>query len=391
MRRYGRRLAALLAMLASTSAGAARLPSPSTADPVTDLALDGDGARLVLFYCANDLSLNQNPGVVIEWNGSSWTTLSSNVTAQCHAPDVVVRGPVAAGIHLTDGLDLGAFCLGAGCSGGADIDQDGLRNVHTPRIGWAFGFPYATYTQFTGALAQDVLYLDPLYPALDPLADPPETTGAFHCESGCTSLSTPTVAGTDAFVFAAYRVPTLDCVAIRWETETGFGNYLCIREYPSPEAIWPEVAVVNGRPVMLWRETHEDTTRIPGGEYTGPLDEPGQIGFWRLIEDLASPGADWDRLRVLSTGTELYVLLRRGNELILRRWNGFDAWTTPWQETLPATPAEPDLGHRDGKVYVAWRTGSTIEVEEIVVPEPSALALGAAAAALLAMLAWQRA
>jgi hypothetical protein len=381
----------LLGALAPAAGEAARLPSPTTADPVTDLALDGDGVRLALFYCADDVSLNQNPGVVLEWTGSAWATLSSSVTAQCHTPDVVVRGAVVAGSYLTDALDLGAFCLGGACSGGADIDQDGLRSVHAPRIGWAFGFPYATYTQFQGALAQDLLFIDALYPLLDPLADPPETTGAYHCEGSCYELATPTLAGTDDFVFAAYRVPSLDCVAVRWESASGFGHYLCITEFPAPNAIWPEVAVVNGRPVLLWRESHDGTTSILGGEYTGPLDQPGEAGFWRKIEQYDSLGADWDRLRVVSTGTELFALLRRGSELTLRHWNGVDAWTTPWQETVSPYPDVPDLGYRDGNVYVAWRSGSAIEVEEIAVPEPAPGPLGVTSAVLLAAIALRRA
>lgn len=383
-------LCALLGAMRPAPAEAARLPSPVTADPVTDLALDGDGDRLALFYCADDVSLNQNPGVVLEWTGAGWATLSGSVTAQCHDPDVVVRAAVVAGVYLTDALDLGAFCLGGACDGGADIDQDGLLNVHAPRVGWAFGFPYATYTQLFGALAQDVLYIDALYPLLDPFADPPETTGAFHCESGCVAVATPTLAGTDDFVFAAYRVPSQDCVSIRYETAGSFGHYLCITEFAAPNAILPEVAVVNARPVLLWRESHDDITSILGAEYTGPLDQPGEIDFWHKIEQYDSLGDEWDRLRVVSTGTELFALLRRGSELTVRRWNGVDAWTTPWQETVSPYPNEPDIGYRNGKVYVAWRSGSAIEVEEIAVPEPGTGALAIAAALSLARVARRR-
>ena len=360
-------------------------------DPVTDIALDGDGDRLALFYCADDVSLNQNPGVVLEWTGAGWATLSGSVTAQCHDPDVVVRGAVVAGVYLTDALDLGAFCLGGACDGGADIDQDGLRAVHAPRVGWAFGFPYATYTQFSGALAQDVLYIDALYPLLDPFADPPETTGAYPLRGrAATRFATPTLAGTDDFVFAAYRVPSLDCVAIRYETAGSFGHYLCITEFPAPTALWPEVAVVNGRPVMFWRESHDGITSILGGEYTGPLGQPGDIAFWRTIENYDSPapsgiGCAWSR-----RAAELFALLRRGSELTVRRWNGVDAWTTPWQETVSPYPNEPDIGYRNGKVYVAWRSGSAIEVEEIAVPEPGTGALGIAAALSLARIARRR-
>jgi hypothetical protein len=390
MRRDVLFLCALLGSTAAAQAEAARLPSPSTADPVTALALDGDGNRLALFYCADDASLNQNPGVVLEWTGAGWATLSSSVTAQCHDPDVVVSGAVVAGVFLSDGLDLGAFCLGAACTGGAGIDADGLRNVHAPRVGWALGFPYATYTQFYGALAQDVLYIDALYPLLDPLANPPETTGSYHCEGDCYELATPTLAGTDDFVFAAYRVPSLDCVAIRYETAGSFGHYLCITEFAAPNAIFPEVAVVNARPVLLWRESHDGITSILGAEYTGPLDQPGEIGFWHKIEQHDSPGDEWDRLRVVSTGSELFALLRRGSELTVRRWNGVDAWTTPWQETVSPYPNDPDIGFRDGKVYVAWQSDSAIEVEEIAVPEPATGALGIAAALSLARNARRR-
>ncbi len=54
------------------AANAPRLPSPLSEDLVQKISIDGDGERLVLFYCAYDVSLGQNPGVVIEWNGSSW-------------------------------------------------------------------------------------------------------------------------------------------------------------------------------------------------------------------------------------------------------------------------------------------------------------------------------
>ncbi len=390
MQRGALLLCALLGALGAAQAGAARLPSPSTSDPVTNLALDGDGDRLALFYCADDVSLNQNPGVVLEWTGAGWATLSSSVTAQCHDPDVVVRGAVVAGVYLTDVLDLGTFCLGGTCGGGSGVDQDGLRDVHTPRAGWAFGFPYGTYTQFQGALAQDLLFIDALYPALDSLADPPETTGAFHCESGCNAVATPTLAGTNDFVFAAYRVPSLDCVAVHYESASGFGHYLCITQFPAPNARDPEVAVVNGRPVMLWHESHDGITSVLGGEYTGPLGEPGDIAFWRTIERYDSPGAAWDWLRVVSTGSELFALHRRGAELTVRRWNGVDSWTTPWQETVSPYPNEPDIGYRNGKVYVAWRSGSAIEVEEIAVPEPAPGALGVASALLLAWIKRRR-
>jgi hypothetical protein len=303
----------------------------------------------------------------------------------------VVRGPVVSGLYLTDSLGLGTFCLGGGCSGGSGVDADGLRNVHSPRIGWGFGFPYATYTQLQGALAQDLLFIDALYPALDFLADPPETIGAYHCEDGCVAVSTPTTAGTDDFVFAAYRVPTRDCVAVRWESASNFGHYLCIQEFPSPTAIWPEVAVVNGRPVLLWRESHGGITSILGGEYTGPLDQPGNIAYWRKIEQYDSfVGADWDRLRVVSTGSELFALLRRGAELTVRRWDGVGAWTTPWQEIVSPYPNEPDIGYRNGKVYVAWRSGSSIAVEEVPVPEPARGLLAAASALALAGIARRR-
>lgn len=390
MRRGALFLCALLGAIGPAQAEAARLPSPSTSHPVTALALDGDGNRLALFYCADDASLNQNPGVVLEWTGAGWATLSSSVTAQCHDPDVVVRGAVVAGVFLTDGLDLGAFCLGGACGGGSGIDQDGLRDVHTPRIGWAFGFPYAAYTQFQGSFAEDLLFVDALYPALDSLANPPETAGAYHCEGSCYAVATPTIAGTDGFAFAAYRVPFLDCVAVRFEAASGFGHYLCITEFSAANASWPEIAVVNGRPVLLWRESHDGITSILGGEYTGPLGQPGNIAFWRTIEHYDSIGAEWDRLRVVSTGSELFALLRRGSELTVRRWNGIDSWTTPWQETVSPYPNEPDIGYRNGKVYVAWRSGSAIEVEEIAVPEPAPGALGVASALLLAWIRRRR-
>jgi len=389
VRRGALLLCVAVGALAPACAEAARLPSPSTSDPVTAVALDGDGSRLALFYCADDASLNQNPGVVIEWTGAGWSTLSSIVTAQCHDPDVVVRGAVVAGDYLTDALDLGAFCLGAGCSGGAGIDQAGLLHVHTPRIGWGFGFPYATYTQLQGG-AQDLLFLDALYPALDLFANPPETTGAYHCEGSCYAVSAPTVAGTDDFVFAAYRVPSLDCVAVRWESAGNFGHYLCIREFPAPNAIWPEIAVVNGRPVLLWRESHDGITSILGAEYTGPLDQPGDIAFWREIEQHDSAGAEWDRLRVVSTGSELFVLLRRGSELSVRRWDGADSWTTPWQETVSPYPDEPDIGTRGGNVYVAWRSGASIEVEEIPAPECDPILFAIASGVTLAWIARRR-
>jgi len=161
---------------------------------------------------------------VIEWNGSSWSTLGAHVTAQCHDPDVVVGGAEVSGVYLDDGDDLGAFCLGGECTGGSGIGSDGLRRVHDPRAGWAFGFPYAVYTQFQGAFAEDRLFLDPLFPGIDTFADPPETLGAFHCEGGSCydPVVNPTVAGTSAIVFAAYELTQFGCVAVRWETGSPF-------------------------------------------------------------------------------------------------------------------------------------------------------------------------
>ena len=188
-------------------------------------------------------------------------------------------------------------------------------------------------------------------------------------------------------MFAAYRVPSLDCVAVRYESANGFGRYLCISEFSAANASWPEIAVVNGRPVLLWRERHDGITSILGGECTAPLGQPGNIAFWRTIEHYDSIGAEWDRLRVVSTGSELFALLRRGSELTVRRWNGVDSWTTPWQETASPYPTEPDIATETGRCTLPGGLGSAIEVEEIAAPEPAARALGVASALLLAWIA----
>ena len=350
------------------SARAERLPAPQTTDPVVSLAMDGDGSRLVVFYCADDASLNTNPGVAIEWTGQNWSTISSIITAQCHSPDVVVRGAVVSGIYLDDGLDAGTFCLGGACTGGSGLGADGLRNVHSPRIGHAFGFPYATYTQFQGAFAQDKLYLDQLYPGIATGASPPQTLGGNHCFPGppqvCPSLVNPTVAGTPTIVYAAYDVPYFDCVGVRWETQASFGQLGCFFDFQSTLERHPEVAIVNGNPVVLWRETHDGgISTLVGGTWVG--ETPTQI------ESLTSDGAPWDLVRVVSSGTELYALLRRGSELVVRRWNGGLSWTPLWSETIAPFPSSPDIGFFDGRAYVAWVSGAAIAVEQLPVPEPS--------------------
>lgn len=241
--------------------------------------------------------------------------------------------------------DLGALCLGGRCSGGSGIDSDGLRRVRDPRIGGAFGFPYAVYTQLQGALARTRIFIDPLFPGIDTFADPPEVTGAFHCEGGeCfDGIDDPSVAGTSTLVFTAYQLSGFACVGVRWETETRFGTYPCITR-GGGLARTPEIAVLDGRPVMLWRE-------------------------------------DFDNGISLIAGTRYH------SELTVRHWDGTAAFTTIWSETVFPFPTTPDIAVRDGRVYVAWVSGDGIEVEEIAAPE-APVPLSTATALLL--LGWLR-
>lgn len=393
-------LALALALVSATLADAERLPSPASDDPIQKLALDGDGDRLVLFYCAESLSLpGQNPGVVLEWTGSSWATLHNNVTSQCSDPDVVLgegegeEEAEVAGLFLDDSDDLGVFCLGGACTGGGGVNQDGLRRVRVPRIGWAFGFPYATYMQLQGGLARQRIWLDPLYPGIDPFADPPQTTGAFHCESGSCydPLDRSTIAGTDEIVFAAYELPPYGCVAVRYETETAFGTYRCITQFGGP-ATQPEVAVVVGVPVVFWIEPDGATSTVQGAGYIGELTPPGGDGNvlnWFTIEDWPSTGAVWDRIRVVVANEVLYTLYRRGSELSVRRWEGFTDWTPIWSETVSPYPTTPDIGVRGNAVFVAWVSGDEIAVEAIDLPEPLGAPAALAVAAALTGLRWR--
>jgi hypothetical protein len=372
----------LVAALATGAAHATALPDPFPSRAVQEAAIASDGQRLVLFLRSYlydwVLPGKDDPGLLLEWNGSAWSAPES-ITNECHDSDVAVLGAHVAMIWLDDDAWPAVACRGPSCGTYSELGAIGYRTGASPRIGFVGGVPVASYTQidYNGSRR---LFVDRVYPDILPSANPGQLLGGAQCfDQGflvCPDLSQPAIAASGSSWIAAYAVALSGSPCIGVREGLALPDACLPGGGGTPHD--PEIVLVNGRPFVLFA-----VAGGRGNEYA--LSALFDGSEW-LILDLfdgiqAGAGNAWERIRAVSDGTTVTALYERSDgRLVARAWNG------SWHDlgVLAAAGAtSSDIALYQGVPYASFVLDGHVHVTPIPEPAPGALtivALGALAA-----------
>jgi len=375
-------LALLVAAGAAGAGSAAELPDPFPARPVQQAAIASDGTRLVLFFRSHledpILFGKDDPGLLTEWSGSSWSAAES-ITNECHEPDVAVSGNQVAMLWTDDSVRPNAACEPS-CRPARLLSYDSALR---PRMTFVGASPVASFTQVVGG--NDRLFVERMdNPPLP--GGPPELLGGNQCFDDpyfhCPSLESPALAADGASWIAAYVALPLDgpCVGVRRGTAV---PDTCLGVYAGDSLHAVEIAMVRGEPFVLWAETHS-SGRGSTDFATAARFDP--VSGWVLAEDVlgftAGSGLSWQRIRAVSDGAEVTALYEQSDgRLVARAWNG------TWRSLgvlAEAGASSSDLALRQGVAYASFVLDGRAHVESLPEPEPAGLAIASCAVLLAA-------
>ena len=184
-----------------------------------------------------------DPGLLVEWNGATWSA-PSPVTNECHEPDVSVSAGQVAMLWIDDTFRPNAVC-DSSCRLSRLLSYDSAQSGRMSFVGVA---PVASFTQVVGG--NDRLYVermdDPPLPG-----GPPELLGGTHCFDDpyfhCPSLQSPAITPDGSNWIAAYVAFALDgsCVGVRRGISLPETCLIGLAG-ASPHAV--EIVLVNGTP-----------------------------------------------------------------------------------------------------------------------------------------------
>ena len=373
--------------------GAVALPSPEVKD-VQAVALASDGNRLIIFYCSFAPNINERKGFMWEWTGSAWDPLfgSGSISPgetpgfECNNPDLAVSGTTVAGTHNDDTGDLRTIVLHnglqqafSGCSG-CNLTH-GLDEKN-PRVGFAFGKPFAVYDKFNGGLIQDRLFIDDLT-SVGHTSN--ELLGGNVVHNGLpVSVSNPTIVGFTNDYWVAYRTNISgSCWGVRDSSSnsllsTHIGGSCFHNNDGGPRAVLgPEIFAWQGTfpgIVSRQRDTGSNMERIHINIF--------KSGIWPSVKQNL-PKVDnglIGRLRAKANGSTLYIAYKRvaDNEIIVEQHEISDGGATfnsnVTRMTVSLSPSQLastfDLTVFQGQPYLAYLDNGKLKVESLVVSGP---------------------
>jgi hypothetical protein len=225
------------------------LPSP-TQDEVTQASIACDGSEMVIHYRKPRPSLNIDEGIVEKWAGNSWA-VQTNVSNQCHEPDVDIDGSVVVATWYDDGYDYG---YGTNVNG-PWVSMTGTYLVKQwfPRAAMAMGLPYMSFaSKYSDGMATsyDMLHIRSIVGVGEQI----ELNGGWRVTYTSVGLRTDITGDEDAWycVFSQQQFLYVMKGAIVNSAKEysdlgdGFRMYNPVSN--------PEIVLYKGNPVVAWLE-----------------------------------------------------------------------------------------------------------------------------------------
>lgn len=276
---------------------------------VTEAGLAADGQRLVTFYCyldpeADPFRPSMKYGGLKEWNGQMWADLwadSGYGTNYCVDCDVAIRGDVIVASHRNSSYGSDKATHHSNYNG---VWQAGTEatfySVSSPRVAFAFGVPYMTFTSI-GSGGPRKVYIQCLY-GCDGL---PELSGTYRyfgvgipSDVSSASLTGDAEAFYSAFVSVA--VPTdagEGCVNVRRVTRFE-DEYLGGCFYGGDQPFHTDIVLFQGQPVVAYKA--DDGRALWIARWSGSA-------WVNIGTDTVGAGLTFGRLRAAASATQLFV------------------------------------------------------------------------------------
>lgn len=329
---------------------------------VTEVSLASDGTRLLTYFHQPNPSLNLDEGIVKEWTGGSWGTIA-HLTNECHGPDVAVKGDLAAASCYDDGND---YVYSSNVNGPwVTFVGTLLYNQWGPKVAIAMDQPYMVFvcrysdgTPFSWTMLH---VKSPLGPGTKV-----EENGSWRDVYVDVGHDAAITGDDDAWYVAFYQGRNL-------YVEKGYlvngqrdyddiGGSLTVSSSSYPER--PEIAVLEGKPVVVWFEDSKTTIYIAQWDGTN----------WNYIgwSSLDTWGSD---LRVTASGSDLYVIyvISGSRELVVNKWNGSE-WSGlpyPTDPNVGGDITSADIAVYNGRPCVAFVRDRSLEIMQYFPPADS--------------------
>ena len=307
------------------------LPSPES-NTVLEAALASDGTRLILFYDYFVPGTHDYTYKIKEWKNSGWEQLHQGSSDIFMQPDVAVRGAaiVASGLILGYGSQYVArYITNYSGSWVTGTSQAGNNSCKVPRVAFAFGVPYMSYTVLDFNTSIQKLFLV----CLAGCTGLPELTGFMRVFGPFNSwnVGDAALAGDSAAVYSAFVSPggpgpsgAMGCVNVR-KLDPGSSPYLGPCFFQGDVYTNVEIALFTGYPVVGWTESEGEVLRV--SEWNGA--DWVALGMFR-----APRGHTSSRFKIATSGSRIYVVRQTkprdisvdNTQIVLSQYNG-SSWS----------------------------------------------------------------
>jgi hypothetical protein len=239
------------------------LPSPSN-ETVTQVSIACDGSEMVIFYRKPDYSLNLDEGPIKKWAGSSWQGVT-NLTNECHDPDVDIDGSVVIATWNTDAYDYG---YGTNINGPwVSFTGSLLSSQWNPRAAMAMGLPYMSFAcRYSDGMPSSYLMLHVIH--IVGVGDEIELNGGWRFPYYDIGMNTG-LTGDDHAWYCVYNQQGY-LIVDKGSIIDGNHEYSDLGDgfRMNAEAYNPEITLFNGKPVVAWLEN--SGTEIYVAEWNSP-------------------------------------------------------------------------------------------------------------------------
>ncbi len=267
-------------------------PSP-TLDGVTQTSIAGDVSELVIHYRKPRPELNLDEGIVEKWTGSDWA-VQTNLSNQCHEPDIDIDGSVAVATWYDDGYDYG---YGTNVNGPwVSITGTYLVKQWFPRATMAMGLPYMSFaSKYSDGMATsyDMLHIKSIVGVGEQI----ELNGGWRVTYTSVGLRTDITGDDDAWycAFSQQQYLYVDKGAIvnsqKEYSELGDGFRM------NNPVSNPEIVLYKGNPVVGWFENASKELYI--AEWDG--------SEWWIIGAGSVTTGNFFSLRMAASSSNLFV------------------------------------------------------------------------------------